>query len=125
MSLTNQELFMLLLSIACVVMAAGFIFRSFIKIAASIAICCLIFGVGFGWLPEQIEKIKNGETTINEVINGVVDDIPMDEIKNKIEEGGDYIEANKESWIESLKTAWEKILGIYEEPGIEEVPNNP
>ena len=49
----------------------------------------------------------------------------MDEIKNKIEEGGDYIEANKESWIESLKTAWEKILGIYEEPGIEEVPNNP
>lgn len=116
MDLTNQEIFMLLFSIACIMVIVGFIFTTIFKFAVSAALCCLLFGIGFGWLPEQMERIKNGDTTVNEVLNEAMNEIPVNEIKNGIEEGSDYIKDHADSWLESLKTAWEKVLGTYEKP---------
>lgn len=84
---TPMDYFWILLTIALICTIVGIIFRSILKVALTIALLFLIASIGFGFIPEQIGKIQNGETTSSEVINEL-----GNSIGNKVEEGVQYIE---------------------------------
>lgn len=84
-ALTSQEMLIFVVGVVIVVLLIGLVFKSLIKFAIVVAMCVLIFGVGFGWLPQKMEEIKNGTTTPGEVVNEL---IPSNETLN--EAGGVY-----------------------------------
>lgn len=123
MEFTSMDIFWILITIAGIFAIVGFVFRKILKLALAVAIILTISGIGFGWLPEQMEKVKNGETTVNEVV-GEAGEI----VSNRINEGKDFVENNKEGWLDGFTSAWEKVLcsinnNCEELP--EETPENP
>ena len=63
MNLTPQEIIVAIILIAVVILFFGFIFKALLKVAIVIAICVVVFGVGFGWLPAQLEALREGTKT--------------------------------------------------------------
>lgn len=101
---TPMDYFWILLTIALICTIIGIIFRSVLRVALTIALLFLIASIGFGFIPEQIGRIQNGETTSGEVINEL-----GNSIGNKVEEGVQYIEDNKESIVDSFMSTWNKV----------------
>ena len=81
--MTPQEICNMLVIIAFIVFFFGFITKVFFKVAVMIALVCCLFAFGFGWLPEQLEKIKNGDLTVDEIVNSVSDSLDVDNLLNK------------------------------------------
>lgn len=111
MELTTQELIIVL---AIIIFASGtlsFFFRSLIKIFLSIGIIFCIFTIGFCWLPEQIENIKNGNTTPEEIIDNIKNSDEVTGIQDTITQVGDYVDENKDGWIDSITSTGNKIFG--------------
>ena len=94
---TPADIFWILITIAIVVTIVGFVFRKILKVALVIAALSIIASIGFGFIPEQAEKIKNGEATTSDVANDL-----GNHIEEKIEEGTQYIEDNKDAWAEGF-----------------------
>ena len=108
---TGAEIFWLLVIIAVIFAVAGCIFKTAIKVFLTISVICLICSFGFGWLPEQFEQVKNGDKTTNEVINEVIGDADkvFDEAGNMINVTVDYVDENKDEWLDSLESLFEKL----------------
>ena len=107
---TPIDIFWILITVAAVFAVIGFVFKGILKFALAISVISLIFGIGFGWVPNQLEKVKNGEKTMNEVVGEA-----NNAISEKIEEGTIYIEENKDGVIESFVSAWEKVFSIVKD----------
>lgn len=105
MEFNSMDIFWILITIAGIFAIVGFVFRKILKLALAVAIILTISGIGFGWIPEQMERVENGETTVNEVI-----DEAGSIISNKINDSKDYVENNKEGWLEGFTSAWKKVL---------------
>jgi hypothetical protein len=116
MTLTTQELIILILAILLVFSVLGVVFKSFFRVILSIAVVVCLTAVCFFWLPDKVGKIMNGQTTANEVVNGVTNDFGNSGIPNAInttiDKGKEYYNGNKESWGEAAKNLWEKLEGL-------------
>lgn len=105
MEFTSMDIFWILITIAAIFAVVGFIFRKILKLALAVAIILAVSGIGFGWVPEQFDKVENGEKTVNEVIDeagGIV--------SNRLNEGKEYVEENKEGILAGFTSAWGKVL---------------
>ena len=127
LNLTTQELVILLIFIIGLGILFGFLFKSAIKIIIGIVLIAVIWAVGFNWLPEQVDRITNGEATINDVAGEVINDfnesgIP-ESVGNTLNSVGEYVDEHKDSWIDSFFSLIDKLTGNYEEdPPVVEVP---
>lgn len=127
LNLTTQELVILLVLIIGLGILFGFLFKSAIKIIIGIVLIMVIWAVGFNWLPEQVDRITNGEATINDVAGEVINDfnesgIP-ESVGNTLNNVGEYVDEHKDSWIDSFFSLIDKLTGNYEEdPPVVEVP---
>lgn len=127
LNLTTQELVILLIFIIGLGILFGFLFKSAIKIIVGIVLIAVIWAVGFNWLPEQVDRITNGEATINDVAGEVINDfnesgIP-ESVGNTLNNVGEYVDEHKDSWIDSFFSLIDKLTGNYEEdPPAVEVP---
>ena len=127
LNLTTQELVILLILIIGLGILFGFLFKSAIKIIIGIVLIMVIWAVGFKWLPEQVDRITNGEATINDVAGEVINDfnesgIP-ESVGNTLNNVGEYVDEHKDSWIDSFFSLIDKLTGNYEEdPPVVEVP---
>lgn len=72
----------LVVGVIIVVLIIGMFFKTMLKLAIVAAVCIMVFGVGFGWLPQKMEEIRNGTTTPGEVINEI---LPTNEVLNQAE----------------------------------------
>ena len=81
MEFTPQEIIVTVVVIALAIIIIGFIFKTIFKIAVVASVCVLIFGIGFGWLPAQLESLREGRKTGEDLVNEVGENI-----ENKIEE---------------------------------------
>lgn len=119
LNLTTQELVILLIFIIGLGILFGFLFKSAIKIIIGIVLIAVIWAVGFNWLPEQVDRITNGEATINDVAGEVINDfnesgIP-ESVGNTLNSVGEYVDEHKDSWIDSFFSLIDKLTGNYEE----------
>lgn len=123
---TGAEIFWLLVIIAVIFAVAGCIFKTAIKVFLTISVCCLICSIGFGWLPEQFDQVKNGDKTTNEVINEVIVDADkvLNEAGDVFNVTVDYVEENKDEWLDSLESLFVKLADWINTMGQENKETN-
>lgn len=109
-TLTTKEIIVL-----CFIVLLGFtilsaIFKSFTKILISIALGVICFSVGFFWLPKRAEEVVSGQRTVSEIFEDTLND--RTELNESVKEGVQFINNNKQSWMEALDSLAQKIGGI-------------
>lgn len=132
MNLTTKEAFILVFAIVVLGVILSAIFKSAIKLIVAGMLILSIWVVGFEWLPYQIDRIKNGDATVDEIVDEVVNDYNESGIGEKIDDtisaGTEWVNQNKEGWIDAAQSLFNKIFGQAteepEEPEEPEVPDN-
>ena len=109
-TLTTKEIIVL-----CFIVLLGFtilsaIFKSFTKILISIALGVICFSVGFFWLPKRAEEVVSGQRTVSEIFEDTLND--RTELNESVKEDVQFINNNKQSWMEALDSLAQKIGGI-------------
>lgn len=118
---TVEEVIALLI-IGCVILSlAILLIKGMFKVALTLFVSAIIFGFGFGWLPEQLEAIKNGEKTQEQVINEA---FTANTINTSLNTSKDYYEQNKESIGGIVNSAFDKLYHIFFPKTPEETPGD-
>jgi hypothetical protein len=124
MNLTLQETIILIVAIALLVSIIISIIKASLKIAI-VAILAVFLFTGFTVLPDYLSGKIGADELAENYQNKMGEYVPIDtqdaqntvnSINQKADEAKQYINENKDSWIESAKTLWQKINGTYEEP---------
>ena len=101
MDLTLREMIILIAAIVLIISLLLSILKHSIRIAIVVLICSILFS-GFTWLPEKIKEWTSSDQmpqNVNEVVNTVKD------------EWDNYVGDEGQTWIDSAKSLWEKIVG--------------
>lgn len=126
MELTLQEWIILIVAVAVLVSIIISVIKASLRLAV-IAIIILCLFTGFTFLPEALVE-KLGNNPIAEEYQNKMGDTPApidttdaQEAIDKLGEGAgkaiDYVNQNKDSWINSAKSLYQKITGTYNEEG--------
>ena len=111
MNLTLQETIIIIVAIALLVSIIISIIKASLKIAI-VAILAVFLFTGFTVLPDYLSGKIGADELAENYQNKMGEYIPID----TQDEAKQYIDENKDSWIESAKTLWQKINGTYQEP---------
>ena len=101
MNLTIKELIILIVAVSLIASLVTGIIKHSLRIVLTVAIIAFLFS-GFTWLPEKVKEwTESGiePEDINEVVDATKEGI------------NDFIEKDKDGWIESAKSLWNKIVG--------------
>ena len=71
MTLDAKNIFLTFLAIAIAVLFAALLARKLVKAAAILATASILFAFGFGWLPDQLGDLLEGEKTIDEIFSEI------------------------------------------------------
>ena len=112
-TLTTKELVILAVLILLAFIILGSIFKSLFKVMMAIAITVVLFSIGFFWLPTKMEQIKAGDTTPGEIITN--SDRTKQEMAESVAQGVNYIDENKQSWIEAFDSLCTKFKSLSEQ----------
>lgn len=107
--LTTKELIILIIVLAIIFSLLGYFFQSAIRVIIAAALIVIIGSIGFLWLPQKIDEITSGKTTVHEVVNDVKN--TGGGIPESIGQGTQYVKDNYQSWGEATRSLAEKILG--------------
>ena len=112
-TLTTKEIIVL-----CFIILLGFtifsaIFKSLAKIFISIALGIICFSIGFFWLPKRAEEVASGQRTISQIFEDTLND--RTELNESVKEGVQYINGNKQSWLEAVDSLAGKLTGAGQE----------
>jgi len=107
---TIEEVIALLVIGLIVVSFVVLLIKGMIKVAIVLLVGAILFGFGFGWLPEQMEAIKNGEKTQEQVINEA---FTGDTISESLDTTKEYYEENKETIGSIVESAFNKVYLIF------------
>lgn len=114
MNLTTKEMIILVLAIVVLGSILSFIFKSAIKLIVAGTLIVSIWAIGFEWLPYQIDRIKNGDATVDQIVDEVVNDYNESGIGDKIDDaintGTEWVDQNKDGWIEAAQSLFDKIF---------------
>ena len=117
-SLTTKELIILSAIIILGFIILGSIFKTLFRVMLAIAATIVLFSIGFFWLPNKVEQIRAGETTPGEVITNA--DRNRQEMAESVKQGVDYIDENKQGWIEAFDSLYGKLNNLRKEEKAEE-----
>lgn len=124
---TIEEVIVLLIILGIFISLAICLIKGLFKVALSIFIVAVLFGFGFGWLPGQLEAIKNGEKTKEQVIN---ETFTTETLNTSLNTSQEYYEKNKDNLFTTIESAFTKLGNIVfpndtQEPdsGIETINN--
>lgn len=106
--LTTKELIILIIILAIIFSLLGYFFQSAIRVIIAAALIVIIGSIGFLWLPQKIDEITSGKTTVHEVVNDVKN--TGGGIPESIDQGTQYVKDNYQTWGEATKSLIEKIL---------------
>lgn len=93
-----SQFFMLLVAAIVIGTIISKVFSLSIRLAIGVCIFVVIVGVGFFWLPDALTKILNGDMTLMETIDSVVNDFYNSGIVQSIEDGWNAIVNFFKSW---------------------------
>lgn len=114
MNLTTKEMIILVLAIIVLGSILSFIFKSAIKLIVAGTLIVSIWTIGFEWLPYQIDRIKNDNVTIDQIVDEVVNDYNESGIGDKIDDaintGNEWVDQNKDGWIDAAQSLFDKIF---------------
>lgn len=114
MNLTTKEAFILVFAIIILGVILSSIFKSAIKLIVAGMLILSMWVVGFEWLPYQIDRIKNGDATVDQIVDEVVNDYNESGIGDKIDDtinsGTEWVNQNKEGWIEAAQSLLHKLF---------------
>ena len=66
-----------------------------IRVFIAVGLIIVLFGIGYYWLPKQVDKVTSGEETVTDIIKDTVNDFENSGITESIEQGYNDI---KEGW---------------------------
>lgn len=110
--LTTKELIILIIILAIIFSLLGYFFQSAIRVIIAAALIVIIGSIGFLWLPQKIDEITSGKTTVDEVVNDVKN--TGGGIPESIGQGTQYVKDNYQSWGEAAKDLAGKIFHTSE-----------
>lgn len=109
-SLTTQELVVLVFIIVAIASIVGLIVRKSIKLIATITTIFVLASLLVFWAPAKVQKLMNGETTVQETIDDVKNGKENASFGNAIKSGANYIDDNYVSWGEALNSLVKKFV---------------
>lgn len=109
MLFTPEEIMVLFVIGFIIISIIVFIIKKMFLAAISVCLAIFLFGFGFGWLPEQIDSVKNGEKTSEEVIN---DAFTTDTLYNSFNEASDYYQQNKDGIWNTVSGTFDKLYHL-------------
>lgn len=100
-----------------VLFVIGFVFIAFIifiikkmfTAALFIFLAVFLFGFGFGWLPKQIDSIKQGEKNTEEVVNEA---FTSETVHESIDNGYTFYEENKDDIWDTVTSSFNKLYHL-------------
>lgn len=110
--LTTKELIILILVLAIIFSLLGYFFQSAIRLIVAAALIVIIGSIGFLWLPQKVDEVTSGKTTVHEVVNDVKN--TGGGIPESIGQGTQYVKDNYQSWGEAAKDLASKIFHTSE-----------
>ncbi|MEG1300591.1 MAG: hypothetical protein RSC93_07785 [Erysipelotrichaceae bacterium] len=103
---TAAEVIVLVISFGLVLCFIGCLFKGFFRIATTIFLSALLFGFGFFWLPSQIDQVKNGTKTKEDVIN---ETFTKETVDSSLASSKKYYEEHKGGITGIVESAFEKV----------------
>ena len=107
---TVEEVIALLIIGGVILSFVILLIKGMVKVAITVFIGAILFGFGFGWLPEQIEAIKNGDKTQEQVLN---ETFTTETLNDSLDVTKGYYEENKETIGSVVESAFNKLYLIF------------
>ncbi len=105
----EEVLFLVLIGVIVISLIVCMI-KGLFRLAIGIFIAFVLFGFGFGWLPEQLELMNSGEKTAEEIAQEALTKDTLDESFSISE---DYYNENKDGLFAIAQSALDKILNSF------------